>query len=203
MTTRRFALGCAVAAAALFGGCLGEPEVEQRWTNLELLRVDTGASGLFAIGDSVRVDLRSRVTFRRHFVGTMVAELRVSQSLSADSLFLDAEGDAIEASEEVQRLLDRSSPVARHVKGMAGFPSLRRTLDLDFEAVVPDFVNGAFDPPGGTPRSLFLVLYMGDGEEIELEDGRDSLVVTPFDTHEDEVLFKALALPLEGGDLAP
>ena len=193
---------CALVAAT-FSGCLGEPEVEERWTNLEFLSASTGEALVFDVGDTVNVDFRSRVTFRGHFIGFMVAELRVSRTLTADSLYLDSESDAIAASENVERLLQRSQPVARVVKGMAGFPALRRTLESGFTTQVPGFVSGEFDRPGGVPRSLFLVLYMGDAEEIELEDGRDSLVVTPFSTRGDEVLFKAIALPFTDTEPAP
>lgn len=190
-------------AAAAFTGCLGEPEVEERWTNLEFLAASTGTALSFAPGDTIGADIRARVTFRGHFIGFLVAEVRVSHTLTADSLYLDAEGDAIAASEDVGRLLQRSQPLSRTVRGMAGYPALRRTVETQFDTLVPASVNGAFDRPGGQPRGLFLVLYMGDGEEIELEDGRDSLVVTPFDTREDEVLFKAIALPLDDGTAAP
>ena len=185
--------------ALLLGGCLGEPPVEERWTNLEFLEVPDFGATSFGVGDSVSVQVRSRVTFRDQFVGFVVGELRVSQTLSADSLFLDHTRDAIVASENVDRLLTQSSPVARGTKGLAGFPQLRRTLDMHFEATVPGFVDGRFDPPGGTPRGLFLVLYMGEGEEVEQEDGSDSLVVRPFLTHEDQILAKAIALPFGDG----
>lgn len=181
--------------ALLLGGCLGEPPVEERWTNLEFLEVADFGVLPFHMGDSVSVHVTSRVTFRDQFVGFMVGELRVSQTLSADSLFLDHTSDAIIASENVDRLLTQSSPVARGTKGLAGFPQLRRTIDMQFEATVPGFVDGRFDPPGGVPRGLFLVLYMGEGEEVEQEDGTDSLVVQPFLTHEDRILAKAIALP--------
>ena len=193
----------AVLAAAAFTGCLGEPEVEERWTNLEFLSTSTQEVESYAPGDTVGAAIRARVTFRGHFIGFMVTELRVSHTLTADSLFLDDERDAIAASENVARLLQRSQPLTRTVRGMAGYPALRRYVETEFETQIPASVNGIFDRPGGVPRGLFLVLYMGDGEEIELEDGSDSLVVTPFDTREDEVLFKAIALPLGDGSVAP
>lgn len=202
MRTRWLYVPCMVVAATLTG-CLGEPEVQERWTNLEFLAASTGARESWAVGDTVSADLRSRVTFRGHFIGFLVAEVRVSHTLTPDSLFLDDVLDPVAASVDVGRLLARSQPVARTVKGMAGYPSLRRTLETELVATVPAMVSGTFDRPGGTPRGLFLVLYMGDGEEVRLEGGRDSLVVTPFDTHDDEVLFKAIALPMTDEAVTP
>lgn len=203
MTRHRCSVLLVLCAAAGFAGCLGEPEVEERWTNLEFLEASTGPALSFAPGDSIDATLRARVTFRGHFIGFMVAEWRVSHTLTADSLFLDHELDAIAASENVGRLLQHSQPLTRTVRGLAGYPALRRTMESEITTTVPAMVNGAFDRPGGATRGLFLVLYMGEGEEIELEDGSDSLAVTPFDTREDEVLFKAIALPLDDGSGTP
>ena len=40
---------------------------------------------------------------------------------------------------------------------------------------------------------------MGDGEEVELQDGRDSLIVTPFVSTDQEVLHTGFALNVTGG----
>ena len=194
----RKSIGAALVLAGLLGGCLGEPPVEERWTHLEILSMAVPDTAAIAFGDSLPVQISSRVTFRDLFTGFLVGEIRVSQSLSADSLYFDADEDPVRASEDVHRLLAASAPVARGLKGLAGFPQLIRRVDFEISTRVPAFVDGRFDPPGGPPRGLFLVLYMGDGEEIELEDGRDSVVVTPFVTRDDHILAKAIALPLAG-----
>ncbi len=178
----------------LLAGCQGEPPVEERWTHLEMIGVTVPDSAGLQPGDRVTVRLDGRVTFRRLVTGFLVGEVRTAAELSADSLALDDE-DLVLASESVDHLLRRSTPVARAVKALAGFPQLRRTVPMEFTVDVPA-TPGSVD---GTAPSLFLVLYMGDGEEIELADGRDSLVVDPFDTHEDEVLAQGRPLAFAPG----
>lgn len=179
--------------AGLVAGCLGEPPVEERWTNLEMLSFDVPDSTSLAPGDQVTVRMESRVTFRQLMTGFLVGEVRVSSTLTADSLVLDDE-DRILVSESVDYLLSNSFPVSREVKGLAGFPQLRRRVPMEFDVRVPSQAGETYEPGGGPASGLFLVLYMGEGDEIELEDGRDSLVVTPFTTHEDEVLATAQIL---------
>ena len=68
---------------------------------------------------------------------------------------------------------------------MTGYDHLMQDIRLSFTAQLPD-----------TPASggVYLLLYMGAGDEIRLEDGRDSLVVTPFISTEYEVLHTGFAL---------
>ena len=49
-------------------------------------------------------------------------------------------------------------------------------------------VGVAVPPAVLTSGGLFLVLYLGSGDEIELENGEDSLVVTPFVSSRREIL---------------
>jgi hypothetical protein len=66
-----------------------------------------------------------------------------------------------------------------------------QSIDLSFTAQVPpEMFSGGTTPTGG----LFLLLYMGDGDEIELQDGTDSLVVTPFVSTDYEVLHTGFPL---------
>ena len=192
MIRRLLLLGALLSG--LLAGCLGEPPVEERWTHLEMIGVTVPDSTGLQPGDRVNVRLDGRVTFRRLVTGFLVGEVRTAADLSADSLALDDE-DLVLASESVDHLLRRSTPVARAVKALAGFPQLRRTVPMEFTVDVPATSTSV----DGAAPSLFLVLYMGDGEEIELADGRDSLVVEPFDTHEDEVLAQGRPLAFAPG----
>ena len=192
MIRRLLLLGALVSG--LLAGCLGKPPVEERWTHLEMIGVTVPDSAALRPGERVTVRLDGRVTFRRLVTGFLVGEVRTTAELTADSLALDDE-DLVLASESVDHLLRRSTPVARAVKPLAGFPQLRRTVPMEFTVDVPA-TPGSVD---GAAPSFFLVLYMGDGEEIELADGRDSLVVDPFETHEDEVLAQGRPLAFAPG----
>jgi hypothetical protein len=61
-------------------------------------------------------------------------------------------------------------------------------VNLSFTALVP-----AAALTGG---GLFLVLYMGAGDEIELANGEDSLVVTPFVSTDKEILHTGFPLTI-------
>jgi hypothetical protein len=64
-------------------------------------------------------------------------------------------------------------------------------FNLAFTAQVP----AALTAPGA-PGGLYLVLYMGSGDEIRLQNGTDSLVVTPFVSTDKEVLHSGYTLNL-------
>jgi hypothetical protein len=49
----------------------------------------------------------------------------------------------------------------------------------------------------GAPIGVFLISYLGAGEEVELEDGRDSLIVTPFPFRDYAILPIGLELDVE------
>jgi hypothetical protein len=66
---------------------------------------------------------------------------------------------------------------------VTGWTHLIQEVDLEFDAAVPAATDSS-----GAYLSAFLVTYLGEADEIELEDGSDSLVVTPFDIDEMEVL---------------
>jgi hypothetical protein len=56
------------------------------------------------------------------------------------------------------------------------------------------FTGGAPIDTSGPPAGLFLICYLGSGVEIELANGEDSLVVTPFPSAPYEILPVGLEL---------
>jgi hypothetical protein len=171
-------------ALALVAGCLGHPEVEERWTNLEI--VDTNVlSEDFALG-SEPIRVKARLTFREILTGAFVAELRSSDSITPDMVQLDPARQPIGAARDVDLILENSVTAGRDPRSVTGFPQLRRDVEFNFET---------FEPIAN-PEGLFLVLYLGDEEEIELEDGRDSLLITPYLSTEYDILSKGIAVPL-------
>jgi hypothetical protein len=73
---------------------------------------------------------------------------------------------------------------------VTGFDHLIHEVDLSFVASVPPAMFAGGSATGG----LYLLLYLGDGEEIELPSGADSLVVTPFVSSDVEVLHTGFVL---------
>ena len=89
-----------------------------------------------------------------------------------------------------------SVTAGRATRLVTGFDHLMRTVDLEFSTRVPPaMLSGG--PDSLATRGLYLVLYMGEGEEIELPGGADSLVVTPFAVEDSEVLFCGFPLDVD------
>jgi hypothetical protein len=189
-------LAVALLLSCVIAGCLEEPPIEERWTNVRIDGQNLDASAPLAMGDSTDVHVTTSVRFEDLVTGYVVAELRASQSLSYEDLQLDAADDPILESEDVERIIAQSVPIGRATRSTVGFPQLIRHFDFDFGIRVPSQVDSTYDPPGGAPQSLFLLVYIADGEEIRLETGRDSLVVDPFVTRDRRVLHKGLPVVL-------
>jgi hypothetical protein len=189
---RRIGLG-AVALAVLLAGCLEEPGIDERWTLLEFLS-STPKPGQTAPSDQpLNVSVNCRVTYRRILTGFVVAEVRYSATIPPSSVVLLPGEHTLRVAEDVDRILANSVTAGRATHIVTGWDHLMQDLDLSFTARVPaQMFAGGPDPTGG----LYLILYMGDGDEIELADGRDSLVVTPFVSSNREILHTGYALEI-------
>ncbi|MDX2473755.1 MAG: hypothetical protein QNL91_08580, partial [Candidatus Krumholzibacteria bacterium] len=94
-----------------------------------------------------------------------------------------------------EQVLTNSVTIGRATRAVTGFDHLIQAVDFTFEANVPaDLFAG--DPDSVANRGLYLLLYLGEGDEVELEGNRDSLVVTPFPVDQYELLFTGFALDL-------
>ena len=123
----------------------------------------------------------------------MVAELRYSDVLAPAMVALDPEQRTLESAQTVEYILANSVTAGRATRAVTGFDHLVQEVDLSFTAPVPAGLTAAAGDSAAS-RSLFLVLYLGDGDEVELPAGRDSLVVTPFDVEDSQVLFTGYPL---------
>jgi hypothetical protein len=176
--------GLLVAVAVLMvSGCLGEPEIDKRWTLLEFLNVTPQPGVTATAGQPLDVTVKGRVTYRRIITGFVVAEVRYSQTLTSTSVTLDPDEHTAEVAADVDMILANSVTAGRATRIVTGWDHLMQDLDLSFTAQIPS-----------TPGGVFLLLYMGDGEEIELPSGQDSLVVTPFVSTDYEVLHTGFEL---------
>jgi hypothetical protein len=183
------------AALAAFTGCLGEPEIDERWTLLEMLESTPVSQAQIQAGAPVPVNVRGRITYRAIHTGFLVAELRYSPTLTPTDLALDPfEHDEAQAS-QVDLILANSVTAGRATRAVTGFDHLMQDFDLSFDGWIPAEMTATTPPTGG----LFLVMYMGEGDEIDLQGGRDSLVVTPFPSLEYEILSTGLELQVVDG----
>jgi len=204
MTTTPVTNAARAALALLLGtvaltGCLDEPEIEERWTRVDILSSNV-TPGTTLDGDSSSVTLRTAVTFRALRTGFLVAEVRVADSLTVDQVLVDPTADRLTVSREIDRVLAGSVTAGRATRAITGWPHLIHEMNLTFDARV---AGAAFDSAGVAPTGVFLLAYLADGEEVELEDGSDSLVVTPWPTDDYEVLHTGIELSLPGEETAP
>jgi len=177
-------------ALVVFLGCLGEPEIDERWTLVQFLETSPQPGQSAASAEPLDVTVTARITYRRILTGFLVAEVRYSDTVTPSSITLDPTRHTLELARDVDRILANSVTAGRATRPVTGWDHLMQDFTLSFTAQVPDSADS-----GG----LFLLLYMGEGDEIRLQDGRDSLVVTPFVSTDKEVLHTGYALDATGG----
>lgn len=180
-------LGVVLALIAL-AGCLGEPEIDDRWTKLEMLDMSPQPGQALPGNQAIAVNVKGRITYRRILTGFLVAEVRYSDTVAPSTVALDPTDHTLEASQDIDLILANSVTTGRATRAVTGFDHLMQDIDLTFSAQVPQELFAA------SGRGLYLLLYMGDGDEIELQDGSDSLVVTPFVSENVEILHTGFPL---------
>ena len=169
-----------LAAALVLGSCLGEPEVDERWTLLEMVSVSPEPNQARSASQPLNVSVGGRITYRDIVTGFVVAEVRYSPTLTPYSLPLDKDEHNETCAASIDQILANSVTAGRATRAITGWDHLMQDVNLSFTATVPPAVL--------TGGGLFLVLYLGSGDEIELESGEDSLVVTPFVSNQREIL---------------
>ena len=60
----------------VFVSCLGEPEIDERWTKVEFLDASPQSGQSVQAAQSVDVSVKSRITYRRILTGFLVAEVQ-------------------------------------------------------------------------------------------------------------------------------
>jgi hypothetical protein len=169
--------------------CLDEPEIDETWTTLEFLTVTPGPRQSRTASQPIAVSLEGRITYRSILTGFVVAEVRYSPNIAPSSVLLNPGERTLGDAQDIDRILANSVTTGRATRATTGFDHLMQDVTLSFTAGVP---AGAAAGTGG----LYLLLYMGDGDEVELEDGTDSLVVTPFRSTDREILHTGFAITL-------
>jgi hypothetical protein len=187
-----------VAAATILGGCLGEPEIEDRWTRIDVVSTSLAPGQAVPSAGPFPISVRSKITYRSILTGFAVTDLRASATVSNAALHLhpDAPREAMAA--EIDYLLQNSVSVGRATRAITGWDHLIQEIDFNFSGWVPGTLDSA-GTPIGAPVGLFLVSYLGSGEEVEIGIGMDSLIVTPFPSGPYEILPVGLELLPPGG----
>jgi hypothetical protein len=177
----------AICFAAVCGGCLDSPPVEERWTRLELISSSVDAREDFAGGTAVPLQVEARITFRELLTGFLVVDVRSSATLTGSEVDLeddpDDDEDGLDVAREVDRILLDSTSLAVEAVPITGFDHLIRDLTVELDAAVPDAAGEIF----------LLVYFSADVEEVE-EDGMESIIVTPTFSTERDILSAGRAI---------
>jgi hypothetical protein len=183
---RLFAALCFLSLA----GCLSEPEIEDRWTILEVS--SPARLSPVAPGTAVSVTLKGEIIYRSVITGAIVAEVRVSDVLGPGDVNLDPEAPRMDVLRDVDRILANSVSAGFGVAPFTGWDHLIQDVEIAFTADIPAAV-----PSGG---GVYLLFYLADAEEVELPTGEEIIVIDPFDFESKEVFPIGVELtPSAGG----
>lgn len=183
----------AVAAGTLLtaGGCLGEPEIEDRWTRVDIEAANVHGYQLLPAGSTQSFSVSTEITYRSIITGFAVAELRAS-TLQPNQVRVSTNAPREAMAYDIDRILANSVSCGRATRAVTGWDHLIQRIDFAFDGVVPAGPDSTGQSPG-----LFLITYLAEGEEIELPGNRDSLVITPFPSGPYEIL--PMGIPLAIG----
>ena len=176
-----------LAVAAVASGCLGTPEIEDRWTRVDIQgsNLSSGQTLPAGVPESIRVS--TTITYRKLLTGFAVAELRASSTIPAGSVSIHPDAPRPGMAQDIDRILAGSVSIGRSVRAVTGWDHLIQPIQFAFSATPSSTVDSAGVSVGAT-TGLFLLCYLGSGEEIELPGGQDSIVVTPFPSTPYEIL---------------
>ena len=172
-----------LAGALALAGCidLSEPEIEDRYTRLDIEQSNVVPGQTFTAGVRESITVRAAITYRRIVTGFAVAELRGSSSLTATDVFVHPDAERVRMAADVDRILANSVTLGRATRAVTGWDHLIQTIDFGFSGVaLPDSTGGL--------TGLFLVCYLGSGDEVERADGTDTLIVTPLPSLPNQLL---------------
>jgi hypothetical protein len=182
----------AVIAAGL-AGCLWEPKIEDQWTRVDIESASVVPLQTVQAGSTLSLSGRANVTYRRILTGVVVAELRTSTAVPAAGTLVHPQAERVPMATAIDQILQSSVSMGRDTRLVTGWDHLIQPFDFSFSASVP----ATFDSSGAR-NGLFLLCYLGSGVEVELPDGSDSLVVTPLNSTQYQILPVGMALTVTG-----
>jgi len=168
---------CLVLLLACSAGCLDAPELEDRWTRLDVVELSTRENAPTKWGEPVSIHARGRITYRAVLTGAVAMELRYGDTIGFADVQLEDEADRLAMTADIERILESTTVLAGASQPVTGFHKLIQEIDFDLEATLPA-------GPGG----LFVIFYFGEEEEVEGARGEMETVVRPIEFSAREVL---------------
>jgi hypothetical protein len=190
---RSVALLAAPAALLALAGCLGEPDISERWTLLEILDASPTQPDGYAPGGATPVTVTARITYREVLTGFLVADLRASDTLTPADVALDADAP-LDVARDVDRVLENSISLGAQAVPITGWDHLIQEVPFSFAGGVPapTVADSSVASAATTPvnaAGVFLLLYFADDvEQVELASGEEIDVIHPTFSTERNVL---------------
>lgn len=163
--------------AALVAGCFDEPKIEDRWTRVDVTSSSLAPFQTLAPGVPESITVQAKITFRKILTGYAVVELRASNTISAGAVAIHPDAPRVTMATDIDSIINNSVSLGRATRAVTGWDHLIQNVKLGFTGAVPTSATG-----------LFLLCYLADGDEIELANGSDSLVITPYMSTPYEIL---------------
>jgi hypothetical protein len=176
------ALAASLLAVGLVG-CFDEPGIEDTWTRIDIDSSNIRPSQVLTGGTTVPIVVNAKLTYRAIRTGFAVAELRASSTVSEASVAVHPEAPRTVMAADIDRILQNSVTMGRSTRAVTGWDHLIQHIDFTFDGHVP----AASDSSAST-GGLFLLCYLGSGDKVERQDGTDTLIVTPFNSTQYEIL---------------
>jgi len=95
--------------SSLLAGCLGAPEIQDRWTRVDLLSSNLAAGQPIGSGTMQPVTMSTTITYRSILTGYAVAELRASSATPAGTVVLGTDVPREQMALDIDRILATSS----------------------------------------------------------------------------------------------
>ena len=178
----------ALALAVGLTGCLWAPKIEDQWTRVDLESANVVHLQAVPSGSTLTLIGRANVTYRRILTGVVVAELRASTAVPGAAAIIHPDAEREPMAAAIDQILASSVSLGRDTQLVTGWDHLIQPFDFSFSGSVPAALDST-----GARNGFFLLCYLGAGTEVELPDGSDSLVVTPFNSSQYLVLPVGLA----------
>ena len=179
-------LASALVVVVSVTGCFDEPEIEDRWTRLDIRSSSVVSGQILPGGVPQDITVSTDITYRKIVTGFAVAELRAS-SLPTSAVMLHPNAPRLTMAQDIDRILQSSVTLGRATRAITGWDHLIQHIDFQFTGTAPA-------APDSMSAGLYLLFYLGSGVEVELPNGADSIVVTPFDSETMELLPVGLEL---------
>jgi hypothetical protein len=187
MIARVRLLAVVSAVGVMTAGCFDAPKLEDRWTRIDIQSSNLAQAQMLTTGATQPITTTAAITYRKIITGYAVAELRVSTSVPPGGVEVSPNSPRLVMAQDIDTILQNSVTAGRATRAVTGWDHLIQTITFSFNGVVPATVD-SMGVPLGAPNGVFMLVYLGSGVKLERPNLPDSIIVTPFNSGQYEIL---------------